>query len=185
MLGHMILFIGWYKAIVLWLFTLCSAAGIRNLLAHMLFGGLLPGEEYIDHEAFQTVIVRLIPYWFNQWEQQWGVECTSLLFELPYFAAELLVILPFVQVHPPLNQTSATSSGTMHTSSDAPTLRHHPPARVSTPPLHHAILFSLCFYIRLRARANHPHMRCSEHPAPLCVYRALSPPTVRRSPADA
>lgn len=64
----------------------------------MLFGGLLPGEEYIDHEAFQTVFVRLIPYWFNQWEQQWGVECTSLLFELPYFATELLVILPFVQV---------------------------------------------------------------------------------------
>eukprot|EP00892_Ulva_mutabilis_P011458 jgi/Ulvmu1/8685/UM047_0025.1 len=90
--------LGWYKAIVLWLFTLCFAAGVRNLLAHMLFGGLLPGEEYIDHEAFQTVIVRLIPYWFNQWEQQWGVECTSLLFELPYFAAELLVILPFVQI---------------------------------------------------------------------------------------
>lgn len=89
---------GWYKAIVLWLFTICFAAGVRNLLAHMLFGGLLPGEEYIDHEAFQTVFVRLIPYWFNQWEQQWGVECTSLLFELPYFATELLVILPFVQV---------------------------------------------------------------------------------------
>lgn len=93
-----LVYVGWYKAIVLWLFTICFAAGVRNLLAHMLFGGLLPGEEYIDHEALQTVFVRLIPYWFNQWEQQWGVECTSLLFELPYFATELLVILPFVQV---------------------------------------------------------------------------------------
>lgn len=89
---------GWYKAFVLWLFTLTTAVGFRNLLSQMVFGGLLPGEEYIDHEALQTVFIRLIPYWFNNWEQQWGVECSSLLFELPHFAVELLIILPMVQV---------------------------------------------------------------------------------------
>jgi hypothetical protein len=89
---------GWYKALVLWLFTLLTAVGFRNLVSQVVFGGLLPGEEYIDHEALQTVFIRLIPYWFNNWEQQWGVECSSLLFELPHFAIELLVILPMVQV---------------------------------------------------------------------------------------
>lgn len=33
-----------------------------------------------------------------QWEQQWGAECSSMLFELPHFALELLVVLPCVQV---------------------------------------------------------------------------------------
>jgi hypothetical protein len=32
-----------------------------------------------------------------QWEQQWGAECSSMLFELPHFALELLVVLPCVQ----------------------------------------------------------------------------------------
>lgn len=36
-----------------------------------------------------------------QWEQQWGAECSSMLFELPHFALELLVVLPCVQVGPP------------------------------------------------------------------------------------
>jgi hypothetical protein len=40
----------------------------------------------------------LIPYWLNNWEQQWGAECSSMMFELPHFAVELLVILPCVQV---------------------------------------------------------------------------------------
>jgi hypothetical protein len=34
----------------------------------------------------------------NNWEQQWGAECSSMMFELPHFAVELLVILPCVQV---------------------------------------------------------------------------------------
>lgn len=42
---------------------------------------------------------RLIPYWLNNWEQQWGAECSSMMFELPHFAIELLVVLPCVQVH--------------------------------------------------------------------------------------
>ena len=29
---------------------------------------------------------------------QWGAECSSMMFELPHFAVELLVILPCVQV---------------------------------------------------------------------------------------
>ncbi len=36
--------------------------------------------------------------WLNNWEQQWGAECSSMMFELPHFAVELLVILPCVQV---------------------------------------------------------------------------------------
>jgi hypothetical protein len=32
-----------------------------------------------------------------QWEQQWGAECSSMLFELPHFALELLVVLPCAQ----------------------------------------------------------------------------------------
>ena len=34
----------------------------------------------------------------NNWEQQWGAECSSMLFELPHYALELLVVLPLVQV---------------------------------------------------------------------------------------
>ena len=49
-------------------------------------------------EAFVSIIWRLIPYWLNNWEQQWGAECLSMLFELPHYALELLVILPLVQV---------------------------------------------------------------------------------------
>ena len=36
----------------------------------------------------------------NNWEQQWGAECSSMLFELPHYALELLVVLPLVQVLP-------------------------------------------------------------------------------------
>lgn len=36
--------------------------------------------------------------WLNNWEQQWGAECSSMMFELPHFAVELLVVLPCVQV---------------------------------------------------------------------------------------
>ena len=49
-------------------------------------------------ESFISICWRLIPYWLNNWEQQWGAECSSMMFELPHFAVELLVILPCVQV---------------------------------------------------------------------------------------
>ena len=49
-------------------------------------------------ESFISICWRLIPYWLNNWEQQWGAECSSMMFELPHFAMELLVVLPCVQV---------------------------------------------------------------------------------------
>ena len=50
-------------------------------------------------ESFISICWRLIPYWLNNWEQSWGAECSSMMFELPHFAVELLVILPCIQVH--------------------------------------------------------------------------------------
>ena len=61
-------------------------------------GVLLTGEEVVTKESFISVCWRLIPYWLNNWEQQWGAECSSMMFELPHFAIELLVVLPCVQV---------------------------------------------------------------------------------------
>ena len=52
----------------------------------------------VTKESFISVCWRLIPYWLNNWEQQWGAECSSMMFELPHFALELLVVLPCVQV---------------------------------------------------------------------------------------
>ena len=52
-------------------------------------------------ECFISVCWRLIPYCLNNWEKQWGAECSSMMFELPHFAIELLVILPTVQVSLP------------------------------------------------------------------------------------
>ena len=59
---------------------------------------MLAGEEVVTKESFVSVCWRLIPYWLNNWEQQWGAECSSMMFELPHFAIELLVLLPCVQV---------------------------------------------------------------------------------------
>lgn len=56
------------------------------------------GEELVTKESFISICWRLIPYWLNNWEQQWGAECSSMMFELPHFAVELLVVLPLVQV---------------------------------------------------------------------------------------
>jgi hypothetical protein len=56
------------------------------------------GEEVVTRESFVSIGWRLIPYWLNNWEQHWGAECSSVVFELPYFAVELLVILPSVQI---------------------------------------------------------------------------------------
>lgn len=58
------------------------------------------GEEVVTKESLVSFCWRLIPYWLNSWEQQWGAECSSVMFELPHFAVELLVVLPCVQVLP-------------------------------------------------------------------------------------
>ena len=56
------------------------------------------GEEVVTRESFISIGWRLIPYWLNNWEQQWGAECSSMMFELPQFAVELVIILPCVQI---------------------------------------------------------------------------------------
>lgn len=56
------------------------------------------GEEVVTKESFISICWRLVPYWLNNWEQSWGAECSSMMFELPHFAVELLVILPCVQI---------------------------------------------------------------------------------------
>jgi hypothetical protein len=52
----------------------------------------------VTKESFISICWRLVPYWLNNWEHQWGAECSSMMFELPHFAMELLVVLPCVQV---------------------------------------------------------------------------------------
>ena len=89
---------GWCKATVISVFVLLSGTGVRNLILEIGLGGMLPGEEHIDKESLVSICWRLIPYWLNNWEQQWGAECSSMLFELPHFAVELLIVLPLVQV---------------------------------------------------------------------------------------
>lgn len=89
---------GWRKAISLWNFMLSGALGVQRLCIELGFGGLLPGEEAIPRECFVSIIWRLIPFWLNKWESNFGAECSSILFELPHFAVELLVILPSVQI---------------------------------------------------------------------------------------
>ncbi|KAK9806487.1 hypothetical protein WJX73_002224 [Symbiochloris irregularis] len=89
---------GYFKAVVLWNFTLSAAVGLQKLIIQTGLGGLLPGEEIVTKEAFVSIVWRLIPYWLNNWEQQWGAECLSMLFELPHYALELLVVLPLVQI---------------------------------------------------------------------------------------
>lgn len=89
---------GWRKATALWNFGLSSALGVQRLLIEVGLGGLLPGEEAIPRECFVSIVWRLIPFWLNKWESNFGAECSSILFELPHFALELLVILPMVQI---------------------------------------------------------------------------------------
>uniref|UniRef100_A0A7R9VBC0 RING-type domain-containing protein n=1 Tax=Chlamydomonas euryale TaxID=1486919 RepID=A0A7R9VBC0_9CHLO len=90
--------LGWVKATVLWNFVLTAALGAQRLAIQVGLNGLLPGEEVVTKESFVSICWRLIPYWLNNWEQQWGAECSSMMFELPHFAVELLVILPCVQI---------------------------------------------------------------------------------------
>lgn len=56
------------------------------------------GEHTATRDSFVSVLWRLIPYWLNRWEHTWGAEVSSMMFELPHFATELLIILPIVQV---------------------------------------------------------------------------------------
>lgn len=44
---------GWYKALILWLFVLVSATGVRALVLFVFVGGLLPVR--ISTEYFQTM----------------------------------------------------------------------------------------------------------------------------------
>lgn len=118
---------GWGKAVIMWNFVLSSALGLQKLAIQFGLDGLLPGnvahhswfglaravccliclaidlplwagEEVVTKESFISICWRLIPYWLNKWEQEWGAECSSMMFELPHFAIELLVVLPCVQV---------------------------------------------------------------------------------------
>ncbi|KAK2078598.1 hypothetical protein QBZ16_003438 [Prototheca wickerhamii] len=89
---------GWRKAVALWNFMLATAMGLQRLFIVLGLGGLLRGEETLTQESFISIAWRLIPYWLNNWEQQWGAECSSMIFELPHFALELLVVLPCVQI---------------------------------------------------------------------------------------
>ncbi len=80
----------------------------------------------MTRESFVSICWRLVPYFLNNWqvrlqahvlnltyplnlllnprEQKWGAECSSMMFELPHFAIELLIILPCVQVCLGLNE---------------------------------------------------------------------------------
>lgn len=90
--------LGWWKAFAIWNFFIAFAFGLQKLALQLGLGGLLPGEEVVTKDSFISVCWRLVPYWLNNWEQNWGTECSSMLFEVPRFAMELLVILPCVQV---------------------------------------------------------------------------------------
>lgn len=89
---------GWRKAIALWNFCLSTALAVQRLAIEAGLGGLLPGEEAVTRESFVSIAWRLIPFWLNRWESSFGAECSSILFELPHFALELLVVLPLVQI---------------------------------------------------------------------------------------
>ena len=104
---------GWRKALSIWNFMLSSALGLQHLVIELGLGGLLPGEDAIPRECFVSIIWRLVPFFLNKWEADFGAECSSILFELPHFATELLVILPTVQLlaarlrvlaRPPMNR---------------------------------------------------------------------------------
>lgn len=89
---------GWRKAIALWNFFLSTAVGIQHFIIEIGLGGLLLGEDAIARESLLSVAWRLVPFWLNRWESSFGAECSSLIFELPHFAAELLIVLPLTQI---------------------------------------------------------------------------------------
>lgn len=59
---------------------------------------LAAGEEVVTRESLISICWRLVPYWLSKWERKWGGETNSMMFELPHFALELMVILPCIQV---------------------------------------------------------------------------------------
>jgi hypothetical protein len=89
---------GWRKAASLWNFTLSTALAAQRLAVEGGLGGLLPGEEAVTRESFVSIAWRLVPFWLNRWESSFGDEVSSIIFEIPHFALELLVVLPLVQV---------------------------------------------------------------------------------------
>jgi hypothetical protein len=89
---------GWRKAAALWNFTLSTALALQRLAVEGGLGGLLPGEEAVTRESFVSIAWRLVPFWLNRWESSFGAECSSIIFEIPHFALELLVVLPLVQL---------------------------------------------------------------------------------------
>jgi len=50
---------------------------------------IVAGEEVVTRDSFICIGWRMIPYWLNNWEQQWGAECSSMMYELPQFAGGL------------------------------------------------------------------------------------------------
>lgn len=89
---------GWRKAAAVWNFTLSTALALQRLAVEGGLGGLLPGEEAVTRESFVSIAWRLVPFWLNRWESSFGAECSSIIFEIPHFALELLVVLPLVQL---------------------------------------------------------------------------------------
>lgn len=89
---------GWRKAIILWNFCLATALAAQRLAVEAGLGGFLPGEDAVARESFISIAWRLIPFFLNRWESSFGAECSSILFELPHFSLELLVVLPLVQI---------------------------------------------------------------------------------------
>lgn len=89
---------GWRKAVALWNFFLSSAVGMQRLIIEIGLGGLLLGEDAIARESLLSVAWRLVPFWLNRWESSFGAECSSIVFELPHFATELLIVLPLTQI---------------------------------------------------------------------------------------
>ena len=89
---------GWSKAISVWTMVMALAAGARHVIMELFLGDALPGEEIVDTEIAFAFLWRLVPFWLNKWERDWGAEVSSVLFAAPHIAAELLVLQPLLQV---------------------------------------------------------------------------------------
>ena len=150
------------------LFVVFSAAGLRNVLLVTCVGGLLPGEEVVEEGVWRAILFRMVPYWFNNWDQQWGVEASSMLYALPHFSLEFLVLLPLVQVpRSPLtclpNQfmvsrpslTSPRNQCTLHQSKICSQMQPFTFTTNSVSPSTHQKLVSRSTYHRLLASMRH------------------------------
>ena len=129
------------------------------------------GEEVVTRESFVSIGWRLVPYWLNQWEQQWGAECSSMLFELPHFALELLVVLPCVQVSVIACSLSTLlfapaiclCPGVGWTASTAPTVA----SPSALPVVSYSTLQILCGRLRVLAQPHVIHLPELQPPQPL------------------